>query len=76
MFTVTLLGAAAAPDCNSQAVPEETNRDPGVGATGPQPGHTGENKTIINYYLQHFFILYFSCFYTCMSHLTPIRDRI
>lgn len=51
MFNSTFLGAAAATDCNSKVVPEETHRDPGVGAAGSQPGHTGKGTTILRYYL-------------------------
>lgn len=35
-------GSAHSADCHRQAVPEEAVRDSGVGAAGPQPGHTGE----------------------------------
>lgn len=35
-------GSAHSVDCHRQAVPEEAIRDSGVGAAGPQPGHTGE----------------------------------
>lgn len=36
------LGSAHSADCHRQAFPQETVRDAGVGAAGPQSGHSGE----------------------------------
>lgn len=42
IFKHLCTGSAHSVDCHRQAVPEEAIRDSGVGAAGPQPGHTGE----------------------------------
>lgn len=61
------LGSAHSADRHRQAVPQEAIRDAGVGAAGPQPGHSGES---------HFFwilkLLRFS--HQLILTLAPLQD--
>ncbi len=49
MCSLCCVGAAAAADSDRQVVPEKAHRDPGAGAAGVKPGHTGEKSTLTQF---------------------------